>query len=216
MSGASLSCGAADAGETTTLADESSTSFRLGAGGNHGLDFLGIDALHEVLELADLRAHQRLLRLLPAGDRVVEKLAHVLGHLGQHGGQINGQLAEEVQPDRADVELPPGLLRAAEVPGGVLVDELVGPIGGGHDDPHRPGEIAGLIGLGNRFAVLGRLGEQPAVVGIGRGQPALSHEIRRAAGQVDELAHHVGVDLALELVEIQVEVLDVAASSFEA
>ena len=135
FSGASLSSGAAvpACGASRGVLDH----FRFGAGGNHGLDFLGVDALDEVLELADLRACQRPLRLLPLGDRVVEKLAHLLGHLGQHGGQVNGQLAEEVQPDRADVELPPGLLRTAKVPGGVLVDELVGSIAGSHDDPHR-------------------------------------------------------------------------------
>ena len=76
--------------------------------------------------------------------------------------------------------------------------------------PHRPGVIAGLVGLGNRLAVRGRLGEQPAVVGIGRGQPALSTKLRRAAGQVDDLAHQVGVDLGDELVEVQVEVVDAA------
>ena len=57
-------------------------------------------------ELAHRLAQERLLRLLPRDDRIAQQLAGLLGQPRQHGRQVNGQLAEEVQPDRADVLRP--------------------------------------------------------------------------------------------------------------
>ena len=57
---------------------------------------------------------------VPAGDRIAQQLAGLLGQLRQHGGQVDGQLPEQVQADGADVLQPLGLLAAAEVPGGVV------------------------------------------------------------------------------------------------
>ena len=146
-------------------------------------------------------------------DRIAQQLAGLLGQLRQHGGQVDGQLPEQVQPDGADLLEPLGLFGAAEVPGGVVLDELVGPLAGGQDQPHGPGEIAGLVGRGDGLAVGGGLGEQAAVVGIFGRQARLLGELGRAAGQVDHLAHHVGIDLGDELVEVQVEVVHAATSA---
>jgi len=112
----------------------------------------------------------------------MEKLAGLLGQPRQHGGQVDGQLPEEVQADRADLLEPLCLVRSAEVPGGVLLDELVGPLAGRQHRPHGLGEIAGFVGLGDGLAGRGGLLEQPAVVRVLGRQTGRLGEPRRAAG----------------------------------
>ena len=101
----------------------------------------------------------------------MQEFSDLLGHLRQDRRQVDRQLVEKVQPDGADV-LEPLLLTGGLVdrPRGVVLDELVRPLAGRQHQPHGPGEVAGLVGVGDRLAVGGRLGKQPAVVRITRGE----------------------------------------------
>jgi len=99
-----------------------------------------------------------------------------LGKLRQHGRQVDDQLAKQVQPDRANVLH--GLVRfragagfLGDFPRFAIIDELVGAVGHGHDEPHRLSELAVLVGLGDFLAVLPGPLEQARVVGIFGGKP---------------------------------------------
>ena len=79
-----------------------------------------------------------------------------------------------------------------------------------HDQSHRQVVIAGIVGRGDLvLAACGRLRRTARRRRDRRPRAdSFCSELCRAAGQVDDLAHQVGVDLGDELVEIQIEIVD--------
>ena len=180
-------------------------------GGNHGLNFLASTRSAKMLELADRRAARAGAAIAPIGDGVAQKLSYVLGPAwaAQAPGKrpTGGTGSARSCIHRVAARPAPDRLRfhGAFSSMNLLARSAAAMM------PESHGRNRSFIRLGDIRASCGRLGEQPAIVGIDGGQPALAHKICRAAGEVDELAHHVGVDFAEELVEIQIKVFDIAA-----
>jgi len=180
----------------------------LGTGGDHGVHLASVHTLHHVLEFAHRSAQQRLPGLVPARDGLTQQFAGLPGQAGQHGRQIHGQLAEQVEPHGTHLlKLLAPRRVFAQLPGSPSLDVLVGPIARGQDQAHGPGIVAAFVCRGNGLAVLDGPGEQSTVVRIGGRETGFVGESGGAAGQVDHIAHHVGVDLFDELLEVHVDVV---------
>jgi hypothetical protein len=92
----------------------------------------------------------------------------------------------------------------------VLVDVEVRAVGQHHDLAHRRREIETVVGARDALAGGDELGEKRLVVqAIGEpSRRATCDESRTTAGDVDELADEIRIDLGRELVEVEVEVID--------
>ena len=70
---------------------------------DHGEYVLFFYAAEHVREFGDRRADQRLLRLVPARDRVIQQLAGLLGQPRQHGRQVHDDLPEQIERHGAHI-----------------------------------------------------------------------------------------------------------------
>jgi hypothetical protein len=184
---------------------------------NHGIQVLSFHALHQVLVSGDLPSHQRPLRLFPLGDRLAEQFARLLRQLGQDGREIHDDLPEQAECDGAYVLQLARFGRVlGQLPRLLGIDVRIGPVGQFHHQPHRPVVVARFIGLGDFLACGGALGKQAAVgrIRLGKtGEPrlgrslALPYKLRCSAGQVDDFADEVRIDLVDELFGIQIQVV---------
>lgn len=124
------------------------------------------------------------------------------------------QHAEQVQALGADgLQLRVGALLLGDHPRLLVVDVAVGFVGQGHGQAHGGGRVVALVRLadggegGDEAVVLGGIGQAVGQAAV----EALADEAGAAAGQVDELAHQVGVDACGEVAQVQIEVFDAAA-----
>ena len=136
------------------------------------------------------------------------------GQFRQHRLEHDDQSAERIQPLSAD-RLHLGLASVffRHQPGLVLIDVLVGAVRQRHDLTHRAAEVSGLIGLRH----LHRAGDELIMqrgLWQGSGHAAVGKACDKAgaaAGDVDDLAHQVGIYLEHEIVQVEVDVFDARA-----
>ncbi|VVM91438.1 hypothetical protein PS647_02842 [Pseudomonas fluorescens] len=92
-------------------------------------------------------------------------------------------------------------------------DPGVGAVGQAHDLAHGTGKVAGFIGVGDTWRG-GQEGFGQFRRGVGVDHYAgiaLVDETGTTAGDVDDLAHQVGIDLLHEVFEVQIEVINATA-----
>ena len=180
----------------------------------HGVDLFLFDAGQQRLEGIDDVIGERFGHVLPAQRCDVEKVLRGLGQLRQHRFQIGHQHPEQVEPGAAHglhLGLAAGFLD--QHPGLVLVDVLVGAIGQSHDFADGMAVLALFEELADGFPGGGEFGVQFRFA-AGGGQAAaetLVDEAGAAAGDVHHLAHQIGVDPLLEVLEVQIDVVDAGA-----
>ena len=179
---------------------------------HEGLELGRLDPAGEGLERGDRHAGEGVSRFLPGKDRASDECAGLGSQVRQHRRQVDDDLAEEIQRHGGDVAELLGRFgaRLGELPGLLGIDVGVGPVGGRHHQPHGAGEVAVVVGSGDLGAVEGPLSEQPAVVGVGLRQPRSLEPPRCPAGEVHHLTDEVGVHLGGEVLEVEVDVVDVA------
>ena len=97
-----------------------------------------------------------------------------------------------------------------KLPGLAFIDKRIGPVGSLHDDPHRSCEVACLVCCCDLVSLSSSAGKQPAIVWIHRRETTVGQPADGAAGEVDDLAHDVGVGLGEKIVEIEIDVVDAA------
>ena len=182
--------------------------------------FFAIDPLHHVLELADRRAQQRLLRLVPDDDRLAEQFARLLGQLAAAPGP--GRWPTAGTGSGRVVQTSCSLLAALRrvscsrvSQAGAARRYLLARSRRGHECSRIARLIiARLVGRGDFLSPSSAAwANSPLVVRIlGRQAPSFRRTCR-AAGQVHDLAHQVGVHLGDEIVEVQIEVVDAAMTA---
>ena len=175
---------------------------------NQRIHLSALDARHQVLVVVDdMPGGEQGVGVGPGKGRDVEEALHVLRQFGQHRLQIQGEQAEQVDGLGAHVLLQRIAFQPAQFPGLVLVHELIGAVGQGHHLTQGLAVFARLVQLGDGGGGSLGIAQQRAVH---RRQPAveaLGDEAGATAGDVDVLAHQVGVHPGDEVVQAQVDVL---------
>ena len=178
---------------------------------DHGFDVLSFDSFHHVCELGDRRADQRLSatasQLVIGSFSSSPACSASCGSTGaRYTTSCRNRFSATVQTSCSSLRLRRVL---AQLPGRVLIDVRVGPVGQRHDQPHRAAVVAGFVrggDLARRRRRLRRTGRRRRDTSpTGR---VCCDELRRAAGEVHDLADEVGVHLGDELVEVQIEVVE--------
>ena len=153
-----------------------------------------------------------VLDSLPVPNRGVQQLFGLLRQSRQYRRQVDRQLPEQVQGHGAHVLQ---LLRLGrvfpQVPRFSRFDVRIGSVRQFHDQPHRPVEIAFVVGGRDVVADAGCMSEQAAVIRVGCRQAKVLNETSGTAGQIDHLADQISVHLGDEFVQIQVQVVQPSA-----
>ena len=183
------------------------------AGFDHLVDRRLLDTAQQRFELGDFVAGQRRGQIGPGQIADLQERFGACGRLRQHRLEIDCELGEQIQRGRADLlQLVLAAVLLGQLPGCALGDIGVGLVGQRHDLAYGLGEAALFVVLGDLVGSGGKALEQ-----LGRVQrirqlavETLGDEVRAAAGDVDVLAHQVRIDSGHEVVEVQVEILDLA------
>ena len=183
------------------------------AGFDHLVDGRLLDTAQQRFELGDFVAGQRRGQIGPGQIADLQERFGALGRLRQHRLEIDRELGEQVERGRADLlQLVLAAVFLGQLPGCALGDIGVGLVGQRHDLANRLGKAALLVVFGDLVGSGGEALEQLGLVQRIRqlAVEALGDEVRAAAGDVDVLAHQVRIDSGHEVVEVQVEILDLA------
>ena len=98
-----------------------------------------------------------------------------------------------------------------------VFDERIGPVGQRHDQPHGPAVVAVFVGSRDFVARLRRLrANRPPSSGYFADKPVVSTNFAVRLARFTTLPTRSVFTLADELVEVQIEVVDAATTSFEA
>ncbi len=160
-------------------------------------------------ELVDLVLQQQGVAVRPGQRRNIEKRLGPFGQTRQHRLQVQHQQAEHVQGGGADLQ---HFLLAAfflgQRPGRLVGDVAVGVVGQLHDLAHGLAEFALLIEAGDGGGGLLRFLDQQRVVRmVTEGTAELLDEVAGAAGDIDHLAHQVGIHPLGEVLQVEVEIV---------
>ena len=153
------------------------------------------------------------MRIAPLQRRDLKESFHLGGQGRQHRLEIDRENAKRFDAHRTHIVqhgLLPGLL--GQLPGFVLVHKFIHAIGQGHDLAQGFARFSLFIQRGDGFRRRTQAIEQRATfhaqVGAQPASEAFGQKARRAARDIDVLAHQVAVDAGDKVFRIEVDVFD--------
>ena len=204
-----------DGGRDVLAAGGGFFRFRRGGRLKQGFEQFRIDALHQVLVHADGVARAQRGGGIGKGEGfAAQKGFDVARQCGQHGFEQSGQYAEGFDAGGTHVLQARFHARLlGQLPRFVGIHVLVDAVG----QRHRFADGFAVFAFGVEFGNGGHGGlqvvEQRVAIGRDGAQPtakAFGDEARCARGDVDVLAHQIGVNAGSKIVRVEVHVLDAA------
>ena len=195
------------------MGDLAGISGLLHRGGDHRLYLLRVDPAGEILVFAERDALAHLLRGVPGKGVLSEELHRLRCVLREDRGEVDRHDPERVERggERRARRLKVGLHR---LPGLDAVEVSVRDVRKAAYLDDGLAESASLVVARDRRRGLAALRDHRRALGVHRAEApveALVDHLRRARGDVGDLADEVGVDALHEVGEVEVDVVDRAA-----